>query len=123
MNFPLEAPTFLGALRWWPADTGLEPRVHVYTFARADDDNGNDEGTTKGARTAEEVAVDLIADNLLPQSSTSMVSHRRMSELNEEYNCKIKVHAVRDVAPGKRVFCVSFSATSKLLRHMRGDFS
>jgi tRNA (guanine37-N1)-methyltransferase len=118
MNFPLEAPTFLGALRWWPADTGTEPRVHVYTFARADDD---DEGTTEGSRTAEEVAVDLIADNLLPQSS--MVSRKRMSELNEEYSCKIKVHAVRDVAPGKRVFCVSFSATSKLLRHMRGDFS
>ena len=127
MNYPLEAPTFLGALRWWPvaprkarklktdqaksADKERSaPRVHVYTFARADADTN---------RTAEQVAVDIIAQELLP----AIAATHRWQELNDEYNCALNVHAVRDVAPGKLVVCVSFSATDKLLRYMQGDFS
>jgi tRNA (guanine37-N1)-methyltransferase len=167
MNFPLEAPSFLGALRWWPVekkrastrtksrslashaveerpgDGTVVPRVHVYTFARAD---------PATHRSAEEVAVDLIATNLLPPmtKSKSFLSSpvataedlkeeavasvdqpsegescalfNRREELNVVFGCNVSVHAVRDVAPGKTVFCVSFSATDKLLRHMQGDF-
>jgi tRNA (guanine37-N1)-methyltransferase len=171
MNFPLEAPSFLGALRWWPVekkrsptrtkprswashageespgDRTVVPRVHVYTFARADP-------TTH--RPAEEVAVDLIATNLLPpmtksksfmsapvapveettddvkeeavasfdqsNSGESCALFNRREELDVVFGCNVRVHAVRDVAPGKTVFCVSFSATDKLLRHMQGDF-
>lgn len=113
MNFPLKAPQFLGALRWWPSDTGVVPRVHVYTFARL---------SLSSNETAEDVAVNLIAEQLLPTTTTT-TNGRRILELNDEYNCRVRVHPVRDVAPGKSVFCVSFSVTSKLLRHMRGNFS
>lgn len=125
MNYPLEAPSFLGALRWWPVsrksrsarkrrrkDKDLAaPRVHVYTFARAD---------LATNRTAEEMAVDLVAEELLPMGPDA--THRWM-ELNDDYDCSLAVHHVRDVAPGKLVVCVSFSVTQKLLRYMQGDFS
>ena len=111
MNYPLEAPSFLGALRWWNVDGSRVPRVHVYTFAKAEDDG----------RSAEDVAIDWIAENLLPQLDDTVMTHRR-SELDEEYGCHVSIHHVRDVAPGKKVYCVSFSATPKLIRVMQGDF-
>ena len=123
LNFPLEAPGFLGALRWWPVKSPSKrngkseeeqprysPRVHVYTFARGDPETN---------RSAEDVAVDSIASNLLPMGDST----HRLDELNNEYDCKINVHHVRDVAPGKVVMCVSFNATPRLLRCMQGDFS
>jgi tRNA (guanine37-N1)-methyltransferase len=176
MNFPLMAPSFLGALRWWPANAcgdgnhdnqslmnddvhtthrnGLvQPRIHVYTFAKNsvssssgstgsnanlyddaedDDDPGNDVGII--GRSVEDIAVDLVAENLLPQLSPNQavagtldntsIQHppNRRQELNDIYHCNVRTHIVRDVAPGKVVVCVSFTVTSKLLRHMRGDF-
>ncbi len=88
----------------------IVPRVHVYTFARADPETN---------RSAEEVAIDLVASNLLPVADGAV---KRMDELNDEHDCCVTTHPVRDVAPGKLVVCVSFSATPKLLRYMQGDF-
>src|SRR5210317_940640 len=58
LNFPLDSPSFLNALRWWPSGEGMDPppRIHVYTFARGDDE-----------RTEAEVAIDMVADGLLPE--------------------------------------------------------
>ncbi len=129
MNFPLEAPNFLGALRWWSSKCVSEkfektqryPRFHVYTFARPSDRDRNDE---------EEVAVNLVANQLLPvmgeregekkEDPSSLVYRRR--ELNDDFDAKVSTRMVRDVAPGKVVVCVGFSLTPRLIRYMQGDF-
>jgi len=138
LNFPLHAASFLGALRWWPvggtgrrskkskAQQEVEPRVHVYTFAKeiscGDDESKDDHESTVGP-SAEHMAVDEIASHLLPrlpgQADSNMT---RWEELDQNFGCNIKVHNVRDVAPGKVVLCVSFSATQRLLKFMQGDF-
>jgi tRNA (guanine37-N1)-methyltransferase len=154
MNYPLEAHKFLGAFRWWPSqklrqhyrESGSLPRIHLYTFARADDsdnENGNvavdhpQEEREEIAeqdlcypspmikREEEDVAVDLIAEELLPSIGGvggPSSSYFRRTELNDEYGCNVQTRVVRDVAPGKLVVCVSFTLTPKLLRHMQGDY-
>ena len=151
MNYPLEAPTFLGALRWWPAQVLQEleerqqplPRFHVYTFARADRDesdggnqskntdaHGDESGGTRrfgdngrGLRSEEDVAIDLIANALLPGvSGEDGPQTFRAEELNREYAAELRTRIIRDVAPGKVCLCVSFTLTSKLIRHMQGDY-
>lgn len=131
MNFPLHGPTYLGGLRWWPWKNiqkyfrtyNSYPRFHVYTFAKPTSINKDDE---------DEVAVDVIANELLPtmgygsdsaedDEALEPLPHRR-KELDEEYGTQFSTRFVRDVAPGKVVVCVSFFLTPKLLRHMQGDF-
>ena len=47
----------------------------------------------------------------------------REAELNDYFSCNVETRIVRDVAPGKVVVCVSFTATPKLVRHMQGDYT
>ena len=117
LNFPLDSPSFLNAFRWWPSGTGEEEkskssltRVHVYTFARGDDE-----------RTPSEVAIDMVADGLLPEGGYIMPCKFRGEYLNE-LGCNVQAREIRDAAPGKAVICVSFSVTNLLLRRMQGDY-
>ena len=72
-------------------------------------------------RDAAEVAVDLIAEALLPEGGAIEVSKYRRSLL-DRMGCDVKTKEVRDVAPGKVVIYVSFKVTDTLLRSMQGDF-
>jgi tRNA (guanine37-N1)-methyltransferase len=122
MNFPLDSASFLGALRWWPAKDNIEvaPIVHLYTFARGDN---SDEFKVDGMppRDAVEVAVDLVAEGLVPEGGAIEASRYRRSFL-DKMGCDVKAREVRDVAPGKVVICVSFKVTDTLLRILQGDF-
>jgi tRNA G37 N-methylase Trm5 len=112
LNFPLDSPSFLNALRWWPSGEKITdpPRVHVYTFARGDDE-----------RTASEAAIDMVADGLLPEGGYTEQSKFRGDYLNS-MGCNVEAREIRDAAPGKVVICVSFSVTRVLLRRMQGDY-
>ena len=156
MNYPLDGPKFLGAIRWWSSERLVEegeergrtttttkkqmwrPRFRVYTFSRE---------SRVGERDEEEMAVNVVADELLPQlppmkkggddddsSSTTAESsssppppflarHYRRKEMNEEFDADVRTRTVRDVAPGKVVVLVSFDVTPKLIRYMQGDYS
>jgi tRNA (guanine37-N1)-methyltransferase len=106
MNYPLEAPSFLSALRWWrvPKRKGaIIPTVHVYTFVRG----------------PVETAIDLVAHNLLPEGNEPTPNRKQHLD---ELKCEVRAREIRDVAPGKVVVCVSFKATAQLLRHMQGDY-
>lgn len=109
MNYPLEATSFLTALRWWrvPRTTkAVIPTLHVYTFV-------------VHSNHALQSAIDLVAHNLLPEGTEP--TPNRTFHLNE-LKCKVRAREVRDVSPGKMVVCVSFKATAQLLRHMQGDY-
>lgn len=114
MNYPLESPRFVSALRWWPAPSKKDviPTVHLYTFAREDD----------ARRTAEQVAIDLVADNLLPLGGAVEESNICRQQELDALGCEVRTRIIRDVAPGKVVICVSFKATTRLIRHIQGDF-
>lgn len=112
LNFPLASPSFLNALRWWPSGekTSVPTRVHVYTFARGDED-----------RTPVETAIDMVADGLLPEGGYTEPTKFRGVYLNS-LGCNVKAREIRDAAPAKLVICVSFSVTRALLRRMQGDY-
>uniref|UniRef100_A0A7S1G104 tRNA (guanine(37)-N1)-methyltransferase n=1 Tax=Corethron hystrix TaxID=216773 RepID=A0A7S1G104_9STRA len=110
MNFPLASTDFLSELRWWPNNADVTPLVHLYTFARGDSE-----------RTAEEAATDAVADALLPEGGYTVPTIHRKGYL-DSLGCGLRTHEVRDVAPGKVVFCITFRATPALIRHMQGDF-
>jgi tRNA (guanine37-N1)-methyltransferase len=128
MNFPLESPSFLGALRWWPSSASKRknqeviPTVHLYTFARGDDPNEHHNGSSDiPPRSATEVAVDLVAEGLLPEGGAIQSTRYRRDMLNR-MGCDVHTREVRDVAPGKVVICVSFKVTDTLLSIMQGEF-
>mmetsp|Transcript_28567 Transcript_28567/g.66387 ORF Transcript_28567/g.66387 Transcript_28567/m.66387 type:complete len:170 (-) Transcript_28567:21-530(-) len=117
MHYPLEAPKFLSTLRWWRVpDTDEEmaviPTFHVYTFAKVNDDDD---------RTVEEVAMDIVAKELLPFPPQLSHGQRRMALDRLEWN--VRTRDIRNVAPGKHVVCVTFQTTRRLIRFMQGDFS
>ena len=110
MNYPLEATKFLPALRWWPTKpTDRKTMVHIYTFARADPSTN---------RSVLDVAVDQVADGLLPTPEPCPGDGEHLNELG----CNVRARLVRDVSPNKVVVCVSFEVTQRLLRHMQGDY-
>lgn len=120
MNYPLDSASFLGALRWWPSsgpDMKRPPEVHLYTFARGDDKKDLGES----ARDAIEVAIDLVADGLLPEGGAIESTRNRRAFLNN-LGCSVNAREVRDVAPGKVVIYVNFKVTKSLLSTMHGDF-
>jgi tRNA (guanine37-N1)-methyltransferase len=112
MNYPLDAPAFLDQLRWWPSTSQVETTVHIYTFARADPSTGRD---------AETVAIDCIAQSLLPQGGAVEMTHNRQSEL-DALGCNVRAREIRDVAPQKMVIYVAFQATRLLIKRMQGNF-
>ncbi len=108
LNFPLASVDFLRNLQYWPVDefAEVEPTVHVYTFARGD---------TETAKTPADVAMDMVAIELLPELGSS---DDRVETLND-LGCDIRAREVRDVAPGKVVMWVTFQVTGDLLRRMQ----
>mmetsp|Transcript_11263 Transcript_11263/g.15881 ORF Transcript_11263/g.15881 Transcript_11263/m.15881 type:complete len:800 (+) Transcript_11263:117-2516(+) len=130
MNFPLAAADFLGALRWWPTSLrsgenakslSKRTRVHLYTFARADEGNASSANGNTKSRDAMEVAVDLVAEGLIPEGGATEKTKFRRSFLND-LGCNVVTREVRDVAPGKVVIYVSFDVSRSLVRFMQGDF-
>ena len=113
MNYRLESTRFLPAFRWWalpPHKTDIVTTCHVYLFARAMDD-----------RSVEDVAIDEVAQNLLPEGGACEITTHRKKEL-DRLGCEVESRVIRDVAPGKVVVCVSFVVSRRLLRNMQGDF-
>ena len=109
MNDPLEAPSYLNALRWWrvPKKDGFSQRIptlHVYTMVPA---------TTPRSAFLQS-AIDLVAHNLLPEGNEP--TPNRTDHLNR-LKCHVRARQVSD-----KVACVSFQATAQLLRHVQGDF-
>ena len=68
------------------------------------------------------MAVDAVANALIPPMCLDGSDRWRREELDEEYGCNVSTRVVRDVASGKVVVCVGVSITPRLLRHMQGDF-
>jgi len=135
MNYPPDSASFLGALRWWPCSRLLDedtiPLVHLYIFARDDDNDGEQRNIDPDndkkkpllpLRNATEVAIDMVADGLIPEGGAIEKSRHREKFLNS-LGCKVRAREVRDVAPGKAVIYVSFRVTADLIRTMQGDFA
>lgn len=133
MNFPLDSTSFLGAFRWWPnsfQDEDIVTKVHLYTFARGDDSNASSfisksdnstQETIATPRNAIDVAIDLVADGLLPEGGAIERGINRRSDL-DNLGCEVSAREIRDVAPGKVVVHISFKVTSALVNVMQGNF-
>jgi len=126
MNYPLDSASFLGGFRWWTPSkkdvkTDQSTNVHLYTFARGDDTKNENSDIDDKPRDAIDVAIDLVADGLLPEGGAIQKSRYRKAYL-DKLGCEVRAREVRDVAPGKVVICVSFKVTNSLLKVMHGDF-
>ena len=100
--------------RWWlrsgKVRSQLSPtRVHVCAFARGDDEH-----------TEAEVAIDMVANGLLPEGGYVEPSNFRGGYL-DELGCNIQARVIRDAVPKKWGLFVSFSVTRFSLRRMQGD--
>jgi len=82
MNLPASAPEFLDALRGFSGKR--LPRIHVHCFG------------PKGAGSAE--------NDLLIERCSKALGHVLRKEEDE-----LSIHSVRDIAPSKNMYCVSFS--------------
>ena len=68
-----------------------------------------------------DVAIDMVADGLLPEGGYVEPTKFRGGYL-DELGCDVRAREIRDASPGKSVICVSFSVTRLLLRRMQGDY-
>ncbi|OEU12507.1 Met_10-domain-containing protein [Fragilariopsis cylindrus CCMP1102] len=94
MNYPLEGPQFLGSLRWWSwkrleneillrdennndsNESWIGPRFHVYTFARS--------STTPSMNDEEDMAVNIITNQLLPPIEQQQQQQHNDDNANED---------------------------------------
>ena len=70
---------------------------------------------------AREVAINIVADNLIPKGGAIEEIQGREKSL-DTLGCNLHAREVRDVAPGKSVIYVSFQVMENLIRSMQSDY-